>query len=67
MKIETKPVITFTDKEYRAFNDVCMMLDDIINGGCSDAFESIAGDEVNPDIFYDTFATITNYVERHRE
>lgn len=68
MKIETKPVVTFTEKEYKAFNEVCMMLDDLINGGnCAVAFKSIVGDEVNPYTFYDIFATITNYVEEHRE
>lgn len=74
MKIEIKPVVTFTEKEYEAFNEVCMVLDDLIHGDCNKAFESIVGDEVNPDvfeanpyIFYDIFATITNYVEEHRE
>lgn len=67
MKIETKPVVTFTEKEYKAFNEVCMMLDDIINGECGDAFKNIVEDEVNPYTFYDIFATITNYVEEHQE
>ncbi len=68
MKIETKPVVTFTKKEYEAFNEVCMLLDDLINGEDSKAFESIVEDgEINPYTFYDTFATITNYVEEHRE
>jgi len=67
MKIEIKPVVTFTEEEYKAFNKVCMMLDDLINGGCDDAFKSIVGDEVYPYTFYNTFATITNYVEEHRE
>lgn len=74
MKIETKPVVTFTEKEYEAFNEVCMLLDDIIHGECSDAFKSIMEEEVNPEVFevnpytfYEIFATITNYVEEHRE
>lgn len=68
MKIEIKPIITFTEKEYEAFNEVCMMLDDLIHGDCREAFKSIVEEgEVNPYIFYDTFATITNYVEEHRK
>lgn len=74
MKIETKPVVTFTEKEYEAFNEVCMLLDDIIHGECSDVFKSIMESEVNSDIFeanpylfYEIFATITNYAEEHRE
>lgn len=65
MKI--KSVITFTDKDYRAFNDACMMLDDLINGEYQEAFSEIIGEKINLDEFYDTFATITNYVEKHRE
>ena len=74
MKIETKPVVTFTEKEYEAFNYVCMLLDDLIHGENGEAFNSIVKDEVNPDvfeanpyIFYDIFATLTNYAEEHRE
>ena len=67
MKVETKTTITFTDKDYRAFNSVCMMLDDIINGGYPEVFSEIIDEKINADEFYDVFATITNYVEKHRE
>jgi len=67
MKIEIKPIVTFTEKEYEAFNEVCMMLDDLIHGDYREAFESMVEDEVDPYIFYETFATITNYVEEHRK
>ena len=67
MNVETKPVITFTEKEYKAFNDVCMILDDLINGEYRLAFESIMGDAVNLDALFDNFATITDYVEEHKE
>lgn len=67
MKIETKLIITFTDKDYRAFNSACMMLDDLINGEYREAFSEIIDEKINLDEFYDTFATITNYAEEHRE
>lgn len=68
MKIETKPIITFTEKEYETFNKACMMLDDLINGDYRKAFATIMEeDETNLDILYGQFATITDYVEEHRE
>lgn len=67
MKIETKTIITFTDKEYRAFNSACMMLDDLINGGYQEALSKIVGEKIDLDKFYDAFATITGYAEEHRE
>ena len=67
MKLTSKPIITFTEKEYEAFNKVCMMLEDLVNGDYRLAFESIMGDAVNLDALYDGFATITDYVEEHRE
>lgn len=68
MKLETKPTITFTEKEYEAFNKVCMMLDDLINGDYRTAFATIMQeDETNLDVLYGTFATLTDYVEEHRE
>lgn len=67
MKIESKPVMTFTEQEYDTFNTACIMLDDLVNGDYRLAFESIMGDAVNLDALYEGFATITNYVEEHRE
>ena len=68
MKLTSKPIITFTEKEYKAFNEVCMMLDDLINGEYRTAFENIMDvDEMNLDILFGMFATITDYVEEHRE
>ena len=64
MKI--KFTIAFTEKEYEVFNKACMMLDDLINQGeYREVFSKIVG--IDLDDFYDTFATITNYVEEHRE
>lgn len=65
MKLTSKPIITFTEKEYQAFNKVCMMLDDLINGEYRTAFSEIVGIDLND--FYDAFATLTDYVEEHRE
>ena len=67
MKIETKLIITFTDKDYRAFNNACMMLDDLIHGDYREAFSEIIGEKINLDVLYDYFATITDYVEANRE
>lgn len=67
MKLTSKPIITFTEKEYKAFNEVCMMLDDLINGDYRLSFETIMEGKVNLDVLYDCFATITDYVEEHRE
>ena len=68
MKLTSKPIITFTEKEYEAFDKVCMMLDDLINGDYRMAFETIMEeDEMNLDILYGMFATLTDYVEEHRE
>lgn len=67
MKLTSKPIITFTEKEYQAFNKVCMMLDDLINGEYRLAFETIIEDKVNLDVLYGMFATLTDYVEEHRE
>ena len=68
MKLTSKPIITFTEKEYKAFNEVCMMLDGLINGEYRTAFENIMDvDEMNLDILFGMFATITDYVEEHRE
>lgn len=64
MKI--KSTITFTEKEYEAFNKVCMMLDDLINGDYRTIFETVMED-TDLDILYGQFATITDYVEEHRE
>ena len=63
MKI--KSTIVFTEKEYETFNKACMMLDDLINGDYRAAFSEIV--DIDLDDFYDIFATITNYVEEHRE
>ena len=66
MKI--KSTITFTEKEYEIFNKVCMMLDDLINGDEYRAtFSKIVDEHLDLDEFYDAFATLTNYVEEHRE
>ena len=68
MKIKSKPVITFTEKEYTAFNEVYMMLDDLIHGDeYQTAFSEIVGEITDLNEFYNTFATITDYVEEHRE
>lgn len=69
MKLTSKPTITFTAKEYEAFNKVCMMLDDLVNGDYRMAFEIIMEEEdgMNLDILYGMFATLTDYVEEHRE
>lgn len=68
MKLTSKPIITFTEKEYEAFNKVCMMLDDLINGDYRTAFATIMQeDETSLDILYGMFATLTDYVEEHRE
>lgn len=64
MKI--KSTITFTEKEYETFNKACMMLDDLINGEYRATFETIMKD-MDLDILYGQFATITDYVEEHRE
>ena len=63
MKI--KSVITFTEQEYATLNKACMMLDDLINGEYREAFSEIVG--IDLDDFYDAFATLTDYVEEHRE
>lgn len=63
MKI--KSIITFTEQEYETFNKACMMLDDLINGEFRAAFSEIVG--IDLDDFYDAFATLTDYVEEHRE
>lgn len=63
MKI--KSVITFTEQEYETFNKACMMLDDLINGEYREAFSEIV--DIDLDDFYDAFATLTDYVEEHRE
>lgn len=67
MKAETKPVMTFTEKEYKTFNDACMILDDLVNGEYRLAFESIMGNAVNLDALFDSFVTITDYMEEHKE
>ena len=67
MKIKSKPIRTFTEKEYKAFNEVCMMLDDLVHGDYRTAFEIIMAGQVNLDVLYDCFATITDYVEENRE
>lgn len=69
MRLTSKPTITFTAKEYKAFNEVCMMLDDLVNGDYRMAFEIIMEEEdgMNLDILYGMFATLTDYVEEHRE
>jgi hypothetical protein len=63
MKI--KSVITFTEQEYATLNKACMMLDDLINGEYRAAFSEIVN--IDLDDFYDAFATLTDYVEEHRE
>lgn len=64
MKI--KSTITFTEQEYTTFNKTCMMLDDLVNTGeYREIFSEII--DIDLDDFYDAFATITNYVEEHRE
>lgn len=63
MKI--KSTIVFTEKEYETFNKACMMLDDLINGEYRATFSEIVG--IDLDDFYDAFATLTDYVEEHRE
>ena len=67
MRVESKPTMFFTEQEYTTFNKACMMLDDLVNGDYRLAFENIMGDAVNLDALYDGFATITDYVEAHRE
>ena len=69
MKVESKPTMTFTEQEYTTFNKACMMLDDLVNGDYRTAFETIMEEEdgMNLDILYGMFATITDYVEEHRE
>ena len=64
MKI--KSTIVFTEKEYETFNKACMMLDDLINGDQRATFETIMED-IDLDILYGQFATITDYVEENRE
>lgn len=63
MKI--KSIIIFTEQEYTTLNKACMMLDDLINGEYRTAFSEIV--DINLDDFYDAFATLTDYVEEHRE
>lgn len=66
MKI--KSTIAFTEKEYEVFNKTCMILDDLVNDDEYRAtFSKIVGETIDLDEFYDTFATLTNYVEEHRE
>ena len=65
MKI--KSTIAFTEKEYEVFNKACMMLDDLINGEYRVVFSEIVSETIDLDDFYDAFATLTNYVEEHRE
>lgn len=68
MKIETKPIITFTEKEYETFNKACMMLNDLINGDYRAAFAIIMKvNETDLDILYGMFDNIVDYVEEHRE
>ena len=67
MKLKSEPIITFTEKEYKTFNEACMMLDDLVNGDYRLSFENIMGDGVNLDLLFDWFATITEYAEEHRE
>lgn len=64
MKI--KSTITFTEQEYTTFNKTYIMLDDLVNTGeYREVFSEIV--DIDLDDFYDAFATITNYVEEHRE
>lgn len=65
MKI--KSTIAFTEKEYEVFNKACMLLDDLINGEYRTAFPEIISEKIDLDDFYDAFATLTDYVEEHRE
>lgn len=65
MKI--KSTIIFTEQEYTTFNKACMMLDDLINGEFRAVFSEIIGEKIDLDNFYDAFATLTDYVEEHRE
>jgi hypothetical protein len=62
-------MITFTEQEYATFDKACAVLDELINGseGYRAALSEIVSETVDLDDFYDTFATITNYVEEHRE
>ena len=66
MKI--KSTIAFTEKEYEVFNKACMLLDDLINDNKYRAvFSEIVGETIDLDDFYDIFAILTNYAEKHRE
>jgi len=66
MKI--KSIITFTEQEYETFNKACMMLDDLIHGDeYQTAFSEIVGEITDLNEFYNIFATLTDYVEEHRE
>ena len=68
MKMKIMSTIAFTEKEYEVFNRVCMMLDDLINTDEYRAtFSEIVGETIDLNEFYDTFATLTDYVEEHRE
>lgn len=66
MRIESKPTMFFTEQEYTTFNKACMMLDDLVNGDYRATFETIMED-IDLDYLYGMFATITDYVEEHRE
>lgn len=68
MRVETKPIIIFTEKEYETLNKACMILDDLINGDDHAAFATAMDeDEADLDTLYGMFANVVDYVEEHRE
>lgn len=67
MKIEIKPKVTFTGEEYKAFNEVSSILDELANGPYSIPIITSSGLEIDLATFFETFADIVDYVEEHKE
>jgi hypothetical protein len=68
MKIEVKPVITFTNKEYAAVNETCIILDDIVHSDCPHPeILNDSGQIIDLDELFTNLAFFADYVEENQE
>lgn len=68
MKIEVKPIITFTNKEYAAVNETCMLLDEIVHSGHPHPkILDDSGRVIDLDELFTNLAFFTDYVEENQE
>ena len=67
MKIEVKSIVTFTGEEYKAFNEVASILDELANGTAPISIISDSGLEIDLVTFFETFADIVDFVEKNME